>query len=130
MGGQHMSKSTLFLFGGDYNPEQWDTSTWQEDMDKLKQAHINTATINVFSWALLEPKEDEYHFEQLDQIITHLEKNKIGIVFATATAAIPAWLAKRYPEVMRVDTQGIQQLHGKRHNACPNSPIFKKRPSS
>jgi beta-galactosidase len=122
-----MIQNSGILFGGDYNPEQWDESTWQADLDKLKQAHINTATINVFSWALLEPREAEFHFEQLDKIIALLEKNKMGIVLATATAAVPAWLACKYPEVMRVDTYGIQQKQGKRHNACPNSPIFQEK---
>lgn len=121
-----MKNTPSILFGGDYNPEQWDETTWQEDLDKLKKAQVNSATINVFSWSVLEPREGEFHFEQLDKIINLLEQNNISIVFATATATVPPWLARKYPEVMRVDTQGIRQLHGKRHNACPNSPIFQK----
>lgn len=39
------------LYGGDYNPNQWTKDIWQEDMRIFKDAHINTATINVFSWA-------------------------------------------------------------------------------
>ena len=37
-----------FLYGGDYNPEQWPEETWAEDIKVFKQADINTATINVF----------------------------------------------------------------------------------
>ena len=40
-----------FLFGGDYNPNQWPQEIWQEDMRIFRNAHINSATINVFSWA-------------------------------------------------------------------------------
>ena len=40
------------LYGGDYNPNQWTKDIWQEDMRIFKDAHINTATINVFSWAI------------------------------------------------------------------------------
>lgn len=114
------------LFGGDYNPEQWPEDTWQCDIDKLKQADINVATINVFSWALLEPRENVFNFEQLDRIIALLERNKIKIILATSTAAIPAWMIQKYPSIGRVDVNGVQQKQGKRHNACPNNADFKR----
>lgn len=56
-----MNKKSSIWFGGDYNPEQWEKDVWNKDMRLFRQAYINTATINVFSWALLEPKEGEYH---------------------------------------------------------------------
>ena len=43
-----------FLFGGDYNPNQWPQEIWQEDMRIFRNAHINSATINVFSWAKIQ----------------------------------------------------------------------------
>ena len=49
------------LYGGDYNPNQWTKDIWQEDMRIFKDAHINTATINVFSWAKIQPSEHEYN---------------------------------------------------------------------
>lgn len=39
------------LYGGDYNPNQWEKPVWSEDMRIFKEANINSATINVFSWA-------------------------------------------------------------------------------
>ncbi|WP_323052393.1 beta-galactosidase [Pediococcus acidilactici] len=114
------------LFGGDYNPEQWPEESWPLDIQKLQQAHINSATINVFSWALLEPMEGKFNFSKLDKIINLLVQNNFKIVLATATAAMPAWMARKYPEVNRVDSNGVRQRHGKRHNACPNSPAFKR----
>ena len=56
------------LYGGDYNPNQWTKDIWQEDMRIFKDAHINTATINVFSWAKIQPSEHEYNFDELDEI--------------------------------------------------------------
>jgi len=114
------------LYGGDYNPEQWPENTWQDDWDKLKLANVNSATINVFSWALLEPNEGTFNFDKLDKIVALLEKNKIGIVMATSTAALPMWMTQKYPDVNRVDTYGRRQLGGKRENACPNSPNFQR----
>ena len=41
-----------FLFGGDWNPEQWPEDTWEHDLDMLEDAHINEVTINVFMGAV------------------------------------------------------------------------------
>ncbi|MFC6169617.1 beta-galactosidase [Loigolactobacillus jiayinensis] len=113
------------LFGGDYNPEQWPKEIWYQDMQLLTEAKINEATINVFSWAQVQPSEERYDFTVLDQIIDLLVKNKFKIILATATAALPAWLATRYPDVNRTDFEGRQHRFSSRHNACPNSPHFR-----
>ncbi len=60
-----MSLSKLF-YGGDYNPEQWPSSIWEEDMRLFKLANINSASINIFSWAKLQPNETTYDFSELD----------------------------------------------------------------
>ncbi|WP_430540023.1 beta-galactosidase [Neobacillus drentensis] len=114
------------LYGGDYNPEQWPEEVWQEDMHLLPKAHIDTVTINVFSWAKLQPSEEEYDFSELDKIMEMLKKNHFKVCLATSTAAHPAWMAKRYPDILRVDFEGRKRKFGMRHNSCPNSPTYKK----
>lgn len=125
-----MDKTSPIWFGGDYNPEQWEKDVWKEDMRLFRQAGINTATINVFSWALLEPGEGVYNFERLDEIVEMLTKNQISFIMATSTAAMPAWLCRQYPEVTRVDYTGKKRKFGGRHNHCPNSPKFRERASA
>ena len=49
------AKFKKMLYGGDYNPEQWPREIWQQDMELFDKAGINSATINVFSWARLQP---------------------------------------------------------------------------
>ena len=114
------------LYGGDYNPNQWPKEVWEQDMAYFKDARINSATINVFSWAKIQPSEEEYYFDELDEIVEMLSKENYDIVLATSTGAMPAWMYKRYPEVGRVDYQGRRHKFGQRHNACPNSLIFQK----
>ena len=114
------------LYGGDYNPNQWEKEIWKEDMEYFRRAHINSATINVFSWAKLQPSEETYDFSELDEIVEMLGKEDSRIVLATSTAAMPAWMVKRYPEVARTDFEGRRHVFGHRHNACPNSPVYQK----
>ncbi|WP_310601663.1 beta-galactosidase [Anaerosporobacter sp.] len=121
-----MTAFKRILYGGDYNPNQWPRETWSEDIELFRKANINSATINVFSWAKIQPSENEYYFDELDDIIDMLSKENYDIVLATSTAALPAWMFKKYPEVARVDYQGRKHKFGQRHNACPNSPVYQR----
>lgn len=129
-----MEKNNIFAhpgirklpFGGDYNPEQWPEAVWEEDMRLFALAGIDCVTINVFSWAKLQPDEDTYCFEQLDKIFDLVEREHLHVILATSTAAHPAWMARRYPEVLRTEFNGMRRKYGGRHNSCPNSPIYRK----
>lgn len=113
-------------YGGDYNPEQWSEETWQEDMLLFQLAGIDTVTLNVFSWAALQPDEDTYDFTKLDKIMALVRGNGLKVVLATSTAAHPAWMARKYPEILRVEANGMQRKFGSRHNSCPNSPVYRR----
>lgn len=113
------------LYGGDYNPEQWPEEVWEEDMRMLKKAHINEVTLNVFSWAALQPDEDTYCFEKLDRIMEYVRENGLKVCMATSTGAHPAWMAKRHPDILRTDFEGRKHKFGGRHNSCPNSPAYR-----
>ncbi|MED4957693.1 beta-galactosidase [Paenibacillus macerans] len=113
-------------YGGDYNPEQWGPETWQEDERMFKLAGIDVATVNVFSWAMLQQDEDTYDFSFLDATIDRLYKSGVHVCLATSTGAHPAWMARKYPDVLRVDVQGRKRRFGGRHNSCPNSPAYRK----
>lgn len=119
-------KFKRILYGGDYNPNQWPKEIWKEDMAYFKDARINSATINVFSWARLQPSEEVYDFSQLDEIVDMLSREGYDIIMATSTGAMPAWMVTRYPETARTDYYGRHHKFGQRHNACPNSLVYQK----
>lgn len=105
------------LYGGDYNPEQWTQEVWEEDMRLMKKAHINIVTLNTFSWAALQPSEDNYCFESLDKIMNFIRENGLKVCMATSTGAHPAWMAKRHPDILRTDFNGVKRKFGGRHNS-------------
>lgn len=114
-------------YGGDYNPDQWDEATIDEDMRLFKKAGINLVTLPVFSWAKLEPDEGVYNFEWLDKLMDKFHENGLKVCLATPTTAQPAWLSKRYPEVLPVDKQGRKRTHGMRVFFCVNSLKYRER---
>jgi beta-galactosidase len=59
-------------YGGDYNPEQWPKEVWPEDVTLMNRAGVNLATVGVFSWAHLEPRDGEFDFAWLDEVLDGL----------------------------------------------------------
>ncbi len=114
------------LYGGDYNPEQWPRAVWEEDYAAFGKAAIDTVTLGVFAWSYLQTDEDTYDFSRLDEIVARAVEGGARIVLATATGALPPWLAHQHPEVNRTDFEGRRHVYGQRHNACPSSPVFRR----
>lgn len=119
-------KLSKIPFGGDYNPEQWPEEVWEEDMRLFALAGVDCVTLNTFSWASLQPDEEHYCFEKLDKIMELVKRNGLHVILATSTAAHPAWMARKYPEVLRTEFSGLRRKFGGRHNSCPSSPVFQK----
>ena len=119
-------KVQKILYGGDYNPEQWPEEIWQEDMRMFKLANIDVVTLNVFSWASLQKDDEIYDFSRLDKIMDLVRENGLKVCLATSTAAHPAWMARKHPDILRTEHNGIRRKFGSRHNSCPNSPTYRK----
>ncbi|MFO7161073.1 MAG: beta-galactosidase [[Clostridium] cellulosi] len=117
------------LHGGDYNPDQWleTPEIIDEDIRLMKKAHVNVVSLGIFAWSKLEPEEGKFDFSWLDNIMDKLAKNGIYVILATPSGARPIWLAKKYPEVLRVDDERQRQLYGGRHNHCLTSPIYREK---
>ena len=116
-----------FLHGGDYNPDQWADSPeiWAEDMRLMKACGANAMSVGIFSWTSLEPEDGRYEFGWLDRVMDMLADNDAYAVLATPSGARPAWMSRKYPEVLRVLPEGGRELHGQRHNHCPTSPVYR-----
>ena len=118
-----------FLHGGDYNPDQWldCPDVLERDVELMQKAHVNCVSVGIFAWAQLEPEEGVYNFEWLDQVIDRLWRGGIHVILATPSGARPAWMAQKYPEVLRIN-QDLQRRHfGERHNHCLTSPVYRRK---
>jgi beta-galactosidase len=111
-------------YGGDYNPEQWPEEVWVEDVALMREAGVNLVSVGIFSWALLEPAEGEYEFGWLDRVLALLHDGRIAVDLATPTAAPPAWLLRRYPEIRPRTREGHTLGPGARGGLCPSSPEY------
>jgi beta-galactosidase len=120
-------KAPVMLHGGDYNPDQWPEAVWDEDMRLMKLANCNAMSVGIFAWSALEPAEGQYEFGWLDKVMDMLAENGAYAVLATPSGARPAWLAQKYPEVLRVRPDRGRNLFGRRHNHCLTSPVYREK---
>lgn len=112
------------VFGGDYNPEQWPRAVWDEDVALMRSAGVNLVSIGVFSWSLIEPREGEFDFAWLDDLMDLLATNGIRANLGTPTASPPAWFWKKYPLARPMNREGVPLGFGSRGMVSPSSPEY------
>ena len=107
-----------------YYPEQWDASLLEKDLDRIVVPGCDTVRIGEFCWHIMEKEEGEYDFSFFDKVIEEAKKRGLKIIFGTPTATAPAWLVKRYPEVVSKFENGQVRAYGGRHTCCYSSEIY------
>ncbi|HEX8547043.1 MAG TPA: beta-galactosidase, partial [Cytophagaceae bacterium] len=112
------------LVGADYYPEHWPEEKWKKDIDLMTKAGFNVVRLAEFSWAKMQPDEDKYDFTWLDKAVNYLHQNKIKVILGTPTAVPPAWMAKKYPEILAMQKEGTRLPYGKRKETSYTSPDF------
>lgn len=115
------------VFGCDYNPEQWDSSVWADDVRLMQQAGINLVAINIFGWSQVEPRDGSFQFGDLDRIIALLTEAGIGINLGTGTSSPPPWLTTAHPEILPTAADETRRWPGGRQAWCPSSPVFREK---
>lgn len=112
----------MMLLGVDYYPEQWDPALMEADLDAIREMGGNTIRIAEFSWHLMEPEEGHYDFSFFDHVIAMAREKGLRVILGTPTAAVPAWLANRHPDILSRFENGQPRAFGGRHVCCCNSP--------
>jgi beta-galactosidase GanA len=80
----------------------------------MKEVGVTVVRLFEYAWHRLEPREWEYDFEWANRVLNLLQENNLKAVIATPTAAPPAWLTAKYPEVLGTSLLG-RRGHVTRH---------------
>ena len=111
--------------GSAYYPEDWDNERIEYDAFLMEEAGVNVVRIGEFAWCKMEPEEGNYTFQWLHDACDILEKHKVNVIMCTPCATAPAWLCKKYPEIMRLMHDGHRGTFGTRQHTCSNSVIYR-----
>jgi len=113
------------ILGVDYYPEHWDEARWPVDAQLMQEAGISVVRLAEFAWSKLEPREGDYQFAWLDRALGVLGERAIQAVLGTPTAAPPAWLIEKHPQVLPVDEWRRPLGFGARLHRCLANPTFR-----
>lgn len=113
------------LFGVDYYPEHWPRERWAIDAKMMREMGITIVRMGEFSWSKWEPREGEFHFEDLDEAIEILAREGIDCILGTPSAAPPKWIIDQAPDIQPVDAHGLRRSFGGRHHDCQSNPVYR-----
>lgn len=112
-------------FGVSYYPELVDKTEWERDLGLMAENGLSVIRMLDFAWTAIEPSENNYTFEWLDEFLELCQKMNFQVILCTPTATPPAWLATQFPEIMIERRDGTRMAFGGRRDMCVNSPVFR-----
>jgi len=112
-------------FGVDYYPEHWERSRWDKDIELMKEMGVQVVRLAEFSWFKMQPDENIFDFEWLLEAVRLLDKNGIKSVLGTPTAAPPAWIIEKHPDILPIDSEGKKYSFGGRHHDCMSNEAYR-----
>jgi len=117
--------SERLWLGSAWYPEQWPEERWAEDLRLMKAQGANVVRIGEYAWSRMEPSEGVYDFTWLQRAVRLAAKYDIKVVVGTPTDTPPAWLTGKYPDTLRIDTNGVRAGHGGRRQFSISSPRYR-----
>ena len=112
--------------GVDYYPEHWKSEMLEEDLNNIVELESNVIRIGEFAWHMMEREEGVFDFSYFDNIINEAKKKGLKVIFGTPTATMPAWLAKKHPDVLGEFEDNTKRVFGGRRQYCFNSKTYYK----
>jgi len=103
------------LYGVAYYDEYMPYYRLDKDIQMMKEAGINVVRIAESTWSTVEPQENVFDFSHIDTVLTAMHKAGIHVIVGTPTYAVPAWLVKKYPDILAITPYG-QNQYGARQN--------------
>ena len=110
-------------FGAAYYSEYLPHDRVETDMEMMERAGMNTIRIAESTWSTLEPSEGVFDFTHIDKMLDAAARHHISVIVGTPTYAIPAWLAKKYPDILAITKNG-RELYGHRQNMDITHPDY------
>ncbi|MCC5788130.1 MAG: beta-galactosidase [Opitutales bacterium] len=114
-----LSNQSQPRLGVAYFPEHWDPQRWATDARLMAEAGLKTVRMGEFAWCKMEPREGEYHWTWLDEVIDILAAEGLEVILCTPTACPPAWAIEKWPELLPHSKPGEIKQSGTRRYYTP-----------
>ena len=113
------------LYGAAYYDEYLPVDRIETDMEMMKKAGMNVIRIAESTWSTWEPQDHVFDFTHLHRMLSCSKKHGIQVIVGTPTYAVPAWLARKYPDII-TETHDGPGRYGHRQNMDIAHPMYLK----
>jgi beta-galactosidase len=113
-----------------YYPEHRDPALWKQDAEWMADAGFTVVRMGEFAWCRMEPREDRFDFDWIEQAVGILAERGIQTIIGTPTAGPPAWLVafgRPEDDSRQVYEDGGAWELGGRNMLCVNHPRYLER---
>jgi len=117
-------KFNTVLYGVAYYHEYMPYERLEKDVQLMQDAGISVVRLGESTWSLFEPEEGRFEFAWMDRIIDRMYKAGIKVILGTPTYSIPAWMAKKHPELFVERLDGTKASYGIRQNFDITNPTY------
>jgi beta-galactosidase len=117
-------KFSTVLYGVAYYHEYMPYDRLEKDVQMMQDAGISVVRLGESTWSLFEPEEGRFEFAWMDRIIDRMHKAGIKVILGTPTYSIPAWMAKKHPELFVERLDGTKASYGIRQNFDITNPTY------
>lgn len=117
-------RTPKIYYGAAYYDEYMPSSRIDADMRLMADAGMNVIRIGESTWSTWEPRDGEFDFTKLQNMLEGARKQGISVIVGTPTYAIPPWLAKKYPDIL-ADTHAGPNRYGPRQNMDITHPGYR-----
>ncbi|HEX8985384.1 MAG TPA: beta-galactosidase, partial [Bryobacteraceae bacterium] len=98
---------------------------WRRDIRQIKALGFNTVRTWI-DWATGEPREHEYHFENLDVILELAEEEGLKVFLQVYMDSAPRWVGTKYPDSLFVSSNGQAIVPESSPGYCLDHPGVRK----
>jgi beta-galactosidase len=95
--------------------------TWRKDVRQIKALGFNTIRTWI-DWATGEPKQGEYHFENLDVILELAREEGLHVFLQVYMDSAPRWVGTRYPDSLFMSSNGQAVIPESSPGYCMDHP--------
>ena len=107
-------------------PEHWPKELWRGDLQRMLAAGLEVVRVSEFAWSTVEVQEGVFDYSFWDEFLDLAEEMGMKVIMGTPTATPPAWLTKKYPDVLNCEIDGNMYHHGLRRHYNYNSPTYQR----
>ncbi len=113
------------LYGVAYYHEYQPYERLAEDIRLMKEAGLTVVRLGESTWSSWEPDDGHFEFAWMDRVIDAMHEAGIKVILGTPSYAIPAWMNRKFPEIMAQYERGSRAYYGARQNMNHAHPGYR-----